>query len=343
MRSPARLLLFALPLALLASLALSGVASADFFTPEDGGSPNADEVDQLYKLLFALSVVVFVAVEGALIYSLFKFRARRGAVPAQIRGNTRLEIGFTVASALVLVVLATVTFAQLSEIRNAPESGPNGLRLAAGTDVNAEIAGESRAGNSATDNSIQQGQGDAAPDSGRSLLVKVNGQQYLWRYIYPDGDDNPLNNPFSYEEMVVPTDTTVTLEITAQDVNHSWWIPELGGKFDAVPGHTNYTWFKIPGKWAGETFEAGKRFRGQCAELCGRNHANMIAHVRAVSPEQYEQWLEDKKREIKTANEGAARQRQELEAEAEEQGTDESTQPGEDAPSDDATQTGEAG
>ena len=68
-----------------------------------------------------------------------------------------------------------------------------------------------------------------------------------------------------------PTDTTVTLDINAQDVAHSWWIPKLGGKFDAIPGYTNHTWFKIPGKLAGTTFT------GQCAELCGRNHANMIA------------------------------------------------------------------
>ena len=76
---------------------------------------------------------------------------------------------------------------------------------------------------------------------------------------------------FSYQEMVVPVDTTVTLDINAQDVAHSWWIPKLGGKFDAIPGYTNHTWFKIPGKLAGQVFT------GQCAELCGRNHANMTA------------------------------------------------------------------
>ena len=78
--------------------------------------------------------------------------------------------------------------------------------------------------------------------------------------------------------MVAPVDTTVTLTINAQDVAHSWWIPKLGGKFDAIPGYTNYTWFKIPGKLAGQTFT------GQCAELCGRNHANMTAACGAVTP-----------------------------------------------------------
>ena len=308
-----RFLLPALPLALVASLLFSGVASADFFTVEDGGSPNADAVDNLFKLLFALSVVVFIAVEGALIYSLFKFKARKGTVPAQIRGNTRLEIGWTVGAALILVVIAVVTFVQLDDIRNAPESDPGGLQLAAAGDVENN------------DGPIDQ----AVPPSGKSLRVQVNGQQYLWRYTYPDGDRNVLNNAFSYEEMVVPVDTTVTLEITAQDVAHSWWIPELGGKFDAIPGHTNATWFKIPRKWAGETFETGKTFRGQCAELCGRNHANMVAHVRAVTPEQYEQFIERRKREIASANREAQRQREAEEQAAEEQGTEEATQPGE--------------
>jgi cytochrome c oxidase subunit 2 len=324
MRTPVRLrtLIYALLLAAIGALTLSGVASADIFTPEDGGSPNADSVDDLYKLTLALAVVVFIGVEGAIFYSVIRFRARKGSVPAQIRGNTRLEIGFTVASALVLVVLATVTFAQLDEIRNAPENGPNGLALA-NVDVNRELAqgGESETGASATDNSIAQGQGQAAPNSGRSLLVKVNGQQYLWRYIYPDGDRNRLNNPFSYEELVVPTDTTVTLEITAQDVNHSWWIPELGGKFDAVPGYKNYTWFQVPGRLAGQ------KFRGQCAELCGRNHANMIAHVRAVTPQQYQQYIARKQAEIEGANREGARQREAFEREAAQTDTEESTQP----------------
>jgi len=88
--------------------------------------------------------------------------------------------------------------------------------------------------------------------------------------------------------MVVPVDTTVTLDIAAQDVAHSWWIPKLGGKFDAISGYTNHTWFKIPAKLAGTVFT------GQCAELCGRNHANMTARVRAVTPSEYERWLEQR-------------------------------------------------
>ena len=121
---------------------------------------------------------------------------------------------------------------------------------------------------------------------------------------------NQLNNPFSYEEMVVPVDTTVTLDINAQDVAHSWWIPKLGGKHDAIPGYTNHDWFKIPASMAGQTF------RGQCAELCGRNHANMIAQVKAVTPAQFEQFIAQRKQDTKAADLAAAKQRQQVEAPA---------------------------
>jgi cytochrome c oxidase subunit 2 len=292
LRTPVRFLLPALLIAVAGSLALTPVALADFLSPESGGSPNADAIDRLYWILFALGTLVFLGVVGALVYALFKFRARKGAIPAQIRGNTRLEIGWTVGAGVILVIIAIVTFIQLDDIRQAPN-----------TDQNAGLALEPQ------NVPEQTGTPDdrAFPKDGRTLRVRVNGQQYVWRYTYPDGDDNNLNNAFDYETLVLPTDTTVTLEITSQDVAHSWWIPKLGGKMDALPGHTNYLWFKVPRKWA------GTEFRGQCAELCGRNHANMIAHVRAVTPDQYEAYIERRKREIADANRGAAEQREQIE------------------------------
>ena len=267
-------------------LAFAATAFGDAFSPESGGSPQADSIDTLYWLIMAVAIIVFVGVEGALLYSVFKFRARRGAVAAQIRGNTRLEIGWTIGAAVVLVVLAVETFIQLPGIRNPPNSGPKGLQLA---DRVLVAAGPTK----------------DLPPNGKSLNICVNGQQYIWRYTYAQNCQNaPLNSVFAYETMVVPTDTTVTLDIDAQDVAHSWWIPKLGGKFDAVPGYTNHTWFKIPGKYAGTTF------RGQCAELCGRNHANMIAQVQAVTPDQYQAWLQRQRNAIKRADSTAARQRQ---------------------------------
>ena len=256
-------------------LGLASGASADLLTPESGGSANADSIDTLYKIVLAVAFLVFVGVEGVLLYSLIRFRARKDAVAAQIRGNSRLEMGWTIGASLILVVLAVVTFVMLDDIRDPPNSDSDGFRTAEVEKVASASAFQ------------------PIPPDGKALNIKVNGQQYVWRYTYPDGDDNELNNVFNYQELVVPTKTTVTLEIAAQDVAHSWWVPKLGGKFDAVPGHLNFTWFKIP--------EPGL-FSGQCAELCGRNHADMVTTVRAVEPAQFKLWLADKKRRIEAAN-----------------------------------------
>jgi cytochrome c oxidase subunit 2 len=276
------LLLALLALSALLTLGLAAPASAGLLDPEHGGSPNADRIDTLYWVIFAIALVVFAVVEGALLYSMLKFRARRGAVAAQIRGNTRLEIGWTVGAALILVALAVVTFVALPSIRTPDNSSANGLKLAASP--------------------VKE-----LPPNGKALNICVNGQQYVWRYTYSqDCTHNDFKAPFSYEKMVVPVETTVTLDITGQDVIHSWWIPKLGGKMDAVPGYVNHTWFKIPASATGQTF------RGQCAELCGRNHADMVAEVLAVSPPDFEKWLDDQRAAIKAADDAAAIQRKQF-------------------------------
>ena len=302
-RTRRRVFALALVAGLMGALVLATGASADLWTPESGGgSANAENIDTLYKIILAVAVVVFVGVEGALLYSLVKFRARKDAVPAQIRGNTRLEIGWTLGAAAILVVLAVVTFAMLPGIRNPPNSDADGFPTQRIANVENASAYQPR------------------PPNGRALNIEVNGQRYVWRYTYPDGDDNVLNNVFEYETMYVPTKTTVTLTIRAQDVVHSWWIPKLGGKADAVPGHTNFTWFKVQ--------EPGT-FRGQCAELCGRNHADMVAKVVAIEPAQFKAWLARKRREI-DANNKAAQTRREQEARDENEG---------DSPTEDASPT----
>jgi len=287
LRHPRRVFAVTLGAGLVAVLALATGASANFLTPESGGSPNADSIDTLYKIVLAVAVVVFAGVEGVLLYSLIRFRARKDGVPAQIRGNTRLEIGWTLGAAAVLVVLAVVTFATLDGIRNPPNSDAAGFPTDRVANVDNASAFQPRTPN------------------GRALNIKVNGQRYAWRYTYPDRDTNVLNNVFSYTEMVVPTQTTVTLDIQAQDVAHSWWIPQLGGKFDAVPGHTNFTWFKIPKPGV---------YRGQCAELCGRNHADMVATVHAMAPADFKLWLAQKKRDIDAADKLAQDRRKQIQA-----------------------------
>jgi cytochrome c oxidase subunit 2 len=247
-----------------------------FFTPQSGGSPNANHIHTLYDITLYVSLVIFVAVEGALLYALVRFRARKGAVAAQIRGNTRLEVGWTLGAAVILVALAVVTFAMLPSIENPPNSSPAGESLSA--DGSTLVASTTR----------------RLPPNGKSLNITVIGRQYIWQYVYPGATEpDGLGAPYSYEEMVVPTETTITLDIVSEDVVHSWWIPKLGGKFQAVPGYHNYTWMKIskPGV-----------YRGQCALLCGRGHARMIAAVRAVPPAQFEAWLANQKKLISEAN-----------------------------------------
>ncbi len=273
-------------LAALALLVLAPPAGAGVFTPESGGSPNADDISTLYEITLYIAIVIFVLVEGVLIWSLVRFRFRRGgAEPAQIRGNLPLEIGWTVGAALILVVLTVVTFIYLDDIESPEASGPDGLQAAEGV----QFA------------SIDQ----PAPPGGGELEIDVNGQQYLWRFDYPSpdlpADVAPAEGQlFTYHTMVVPIDTTVTLEIRSQDVAHSWWIPELGGKADAIPGHTNETWFKIS--------EPGT-YEGVCAELCGANHADMRTEVLALPVDDYEAWVEEQAAEIQEAQQLLAVQR----------------------------------
>ena len=249
------------PLGIVVLLALVMVAyplAGGTVAPLGGaGSPSADDTRLLYIIALAIGVIIFLAVEGALIYSLINHRFQRGRPePDQIRGNTRLEVGWTVAAAVVLVIVAVLTFAFLPGIRTPEASDPSGLRA--------------------------QTQGAVAtldqppPSGGERLTVNVVGQQYLWRHDYPGRE--PV---FSYYEMVVPVNTTVLLNITSSDVIHSFWAPELFPKADAVPGHTNHAWFKAtkPGV-----------YDGACAELCGENHAQMRNSVRVVPVAEFHAW-----------------------------------------------------
>jgi cytochrome c oxidase subunit II len=262
-----------------------------FFTPAKGASPNAKEIDTLYEITLVIALIIFFAVEIALGYALVKFRKRKGAVPAQIHGNTRLEVGWTAAAAVILLGLAILTFAKLSSIQDPPNSGPDGASLSElGEQNNLQYASLNR----------------KLPPNGKALEIQVIGRQYIWQFVYPGANEpDGLGAPYSYEELVVPTKTTVELNIVSEDVVHSWWVPELGGKFQAVPGYHNYTWFKV---------EKPGVFRGQCAFLCGRGHARMIATVKAEEPPEFEAWLANQKKLIAEANAAAQVARAKLNA-----------------------------
>ena len=259
----------ALAASVLVSLVLAPSAFANFITPKSGGSPNANQIHSLYLIILYVAAVVFVIVEGALFYSVYRFRAKKVRTAAQIHGNTRLEIAWTIAAAVILVVLTVVTFIKLPSILNPPNSSAPFL-----------------------ESSLTQ----PSPPNGKKLTICVQGRQYIWRYVYGANcahDPFASKLPYSFQEMVVPEGTVVVLSITAIDVIHSWWVPSLGGKVDAVPGYTTYTWFKAKGP---------ALYHGQCAQLCGRQHATMTALVDVVSPAEYLAWLQRQSKLISTAN-----------------------------------------
>ncbi len=263
-RSGARWLALLGPIAVGSYLLLAQNASAACCTLKSGASPNATSIATLYDIIFAMAVVVFLAVMGFVLYSLWKFRAHKNPVALQIHGNTRLEIGLTVSAAVILVIIATVTFIKLPSIINPPNSDAN----AASEVLSASLTAPS-------------------PPNGKKLTICVTGRQFIWRYTYgTDCNKHAWQQrlPYSYQEMVVPAGVTVSLLIQSSDVIHAWWIPALGGKVDAVPGFTTFTWFKA--------LHANELYHGQCAQLCGREHAFMTALVKVVTPQQYTAWLQ---------------------------------------------------
>jgi cytochrome c oxidase subunit II len=271
-------------------LALAQSASAACCTLKSGASPNANSISSLYDIIFYISIVVFLGVAGFVVYSVWKFRAHKNPVALQIHGNTRLELSLTAAAALILVVIATVTFIKLPSIVNPPNSDAS---------ADAVLSASLTAPN---------------PPNGHQLTICVTGRQFIWRYTYSVGKTDCTSKslgafvssqlPYSYTEMVVPAGETVNLVIQASDVIHSWWIPALGGKVDAVPGFTTYAWFKA--------LHANELYHGQCAQLCGRQHAFMVATVKVVTPQQYTTWIKQQKQSIAQQNVQVGQIRQDL-------------------------------
>jgi cytochrome c oxidase subunit II len=293
----------ALPAAVLGALVLAPAASAGWFLPQTDGSPNADGIRTLYILIAIIGLVIFIAVEGLLVYSMVKFRAKKGNVAAQIHGNTQLEIGWTIGAAAILIFLTVFTFVLLDDIKNpaASEIDGEGNPVAASTLF------------AATDQ-------PAPPGDNPSMNIKVVGEQYAWSFFYPQEEGQ--DRVYSYNDLYVPIGMTVTLDVESKDVAHSWWIPQLGGKADALPGYTNKTWFQIPLD-ALEEGEDRVIYEGQCAELCGRNHADMLARVIGLPFDDWQAWREQKAQELVEAQEEAA--------EAQEQSDDQPSGGGEDA------------
>ena len=243
MPAPVRRKLFLACLSLIgAALVLAGAAFAG-----NGGiappaeTPQAHRILDIYWVLLAITGVIFVLVEGALLLFVFRFRnggRPRDAEGPQIRGHTRLELVWTAIPVLILAAIIAFVFYKLPGIKDVP----------------------------------------AATAQGSKIHIEVEGRQFYWRYVYPNG-------AVSLDELALPVGTPVELEITAPDfdVAHSWWVPALAGKMDAIPGRTNHLSFVTPN-------DPGV-FVGQCAEFCGVQHAMMMIHVRVVDPAEYRRYI----------------------------------------------------
>ena len=227
------------------AVAACSTAPQSTFDPK---GPLAAQQLNLFWLIFWIAAAVFVIVEGALIYSIFRFRRKKdqddSQLPEQIHGNAKLELTWTIIPFFILLAIAIPTYLTIAEQQNPP----TGAELV-------EWAG--------ADNP--------------HLVVDVIGHQWWWEFRYPALGITTAN------QMHIPTNTAVVMNLISTDVIHSFWTPKLAGKTDVVPGRDNKMWFIA--------HEEGV-FEGQCAELCGVAHGQMKFVVVAHDMAGYERWAE---------------------------------------------------
>ncbi len=213
-------------------------------------SPGTDQIDTLLSIGFVVAAIVIVAVNVALFAALRRRRGESGAPREMVGGRGRqLRVGaaLTVFAAAILVLSLIYTDNALET----PASGAAGLASA----------------------------------RSKPLAIEVTGQQWLWRYDYPNG-------AFSYYKLVVPVDTTVELDLVSTDVIHTWDVPQLAPQRDAVPGKTNHVVFRAD--------EEGD-FRGQSSTFSGQAYAAMRTEVEVVSPEEFKAFVARQKAAIQAA------------------------------------------
>ena len=211
-------------------------------------SPGTDQIDTLLWIGLLAAAIVVVAVNVALFAALRRSRARRADTePAAAGSQVRVAALLTLFALIVFVVSIVLT----DKARETPSSGDAGLAAA----------------------------------KSRPLTIKATGQQWLWRYDYPNG-------AFSYYKLVVPAETAVDLQLESTDVVHTWDVPALGPKADAVPGKVHDVVFRAD--------EVGS-YEGSSATLSGQAYAAMRTEVEVVSPDDYEAFVKEQKKEIEEA------------------------------------------
>jgi cytochrome c oxidase subunit 2 len=256
-------------LAGLTTAAASGAAHAVAWYFQTPASKMAQDIDWLHQVIMWIIVVIFIGVFGFMFYACYAHRKSVGHKAAQFHENTTVELLWTVIPALILIVIAwPVTKVVIAQ------------------------------------------KDTAAPD----LTIKVTGYQWKWGYDYLRGEGEgisfvstlttprdqiegkaPKGEHYLLEvdnEVVVPIGKKVRVITTAADVVHAWWIPAFGAKQDAIPGFLRDTWFRA---------EQEGTYRGQCVELCGKEHGFMPIVVRVVSQPEYTKWVGEQKKAMAAA------------------------------------------
>jgi len=213
--------------------------------PSSGGAQRT-EINGLFTIVFWIALPIFLLVEGLILFAILRYRRRsRSEMPDQVEGNTALELTWTILSFVIIAVVFILTYRFMTTKYEAEAQNETGI-----------------------------------PD----LMVHVEGYMFNWDYEYFLGEGQETGVKTT-RQLSVPANRLILLEITSRDVQHSFWVPELAGKVDAVPGYVNTMWLTVP--------EPGV-YKGNCAEFCGTLHWDMIIELVALPPDEFDMWLAER-------------------------------------------------
>lgn len=256
-------------IASLLTLVFNGVVqAASDLNMRPGVTETSNEAFNLHMMVVWVMVAISVVVFGAMIYSFIFHRKSKHPTPAKFSHSTKVELIWTIIPIIILIYLTIPAIKLLIKMEDA---------------------------------------------SNPEMSIQVTGSQWKWQYKYLEHDieffsnlDRSLTEKDEHyllevdNALVIPVETKVRFLVTASDVIHSWWVPDLAVKKDAIPGFINETWTSIPAD------QAGKIFRGQCTELCGKDHGFMPVVVKVLSKADFKAWLGQKEQERVAAAKAAA-------------------------------------
>jgi cytochrome c oxidase subunit 2 len=223
-------------------------------------SPGTGQINTLIWIGFFAALIVVVAINLGLFGAVRRFRGGRDRVATAPRPRPGAQLRVTGGLAAFAVVLFVLGIVFTSNATSTPKTTSDGL-----TELNGK------------------------PLEGRPLVIRATGQQWIWRYNYPNGS-------FSYEKLVIPAHTAIELRLESTDVIHTWSVPDLAPKTDAVPGKVTPIDFRA---------DAEGEFYGQAATLSGQSYAQMRTTVEVVTPERFEEFIKEQQKGIKAGNEHA--------------------------------------